>query len=47
MTEMHKSTSPSEMEVKKSAKDNQYWREVRCNKPTWQILINCWRKPYC
>jgi hypothetical protein len=24
MTEMHKSTSPSEMEVKKSAKDNQY-----------------------
>jgi len=42
MNEKHKSTSPSTIQVKKLANDNQYWREIRCNKPTWKRWMNCW-----
>jgi len=32
---MRKFTSPSAIQVKNRRK-NQYWREIRCNKPTWK-----------
>jgi len=35
--------NPSE----KSAKENQYWREIRHNKPAWRRWMNCQNMVKC
>jgi hypothetical protein len=41
-----KSTASSAIQLKKLAKDNQYWREIRCNKPIWKRWTHCWHMLY-
>jgi len=40
LSEICKSKSPSTLQGEKLPKDNWYWREIRCNEPTWQGWTN-------
>ena len=42
VSEKCKYVQPSAVKAKNRWKDNQYWREIRCNKQIWKRWRNCW-----